>query len=53
MGKAVTEMIKHEGILRELEPKNGKGSYEGFLCFLMNVLEACIRHPDGTWEAHR
>jgi hypothetical protein len=37
----------------EFEPGNGWGSYESFVEFVENVLEACLKYPDGTIVVYR
>lgn len=50
---AIIDMVKHSKSIRELEPPNSWGSYEGFLQFLIEVLGACERHPKKRWRADR
>ena len=51
--EAIIAMLEHKDSLRELEPENGWGSYEGFLAFLIAVREGCIRNPNEKWRACR
>ena len=41
-------MIEHESKMRDLEPDNGWGSYEGALEYLQRIRSMCIEHPAGT-----
>lgn len=46
---AVARFVEQEEELRKLEPSNGWGTYEGALSYLRDCLEACRRHPLGTF----
>lgn len=36
-----------------LNPDNGWGSYEGFLEFIGDLMQACIDNPNSVWESSR
>lgn len=36
--------------LRELEPDNGWGSFDGALAFVSNLIAASLRNPDDLWD---
>lgn len=40
-------MAEHETEMRELEPANGWGSYDGAIRYLSRILGACELHPRG------
>lgn len=50
---AIVCLVKHSEIFRKMEPKNKWGSFNGFVAFLLVVLEACERNPTLTWRAYR
>jgi hypothetical protein len=51
--KAIEEMLSKPAKMKKFQPANGWGSYEGFLQFLKDVLEACKECPDGVWRSFR
>jgi hypothetical protein len=36
-----------------LNPKNGWGTYEGFVACIEKLIELCKKYPDGIWRADR
>lgn len=50
---AVSVMKKSPKRFKKHNPKNGWGSYEGFLSFLEEYLVACVKHPDAAVRADR
>lgn len=51
--EAIRLMNDHADSLRELEPKNGWGSYQGFLEYLKALRDACLRYPESVWRSWR
>lgn len=51
--EAARLFIRLENELRPLEPTNGFGTYKHFLSTLHNMRDACVFHPDWTWEVSR
>lgn len=51
--KGICIMISKRKSLLKYEPKNGWGSYDSFLKFLIKYKEACEDHPDYIIEASR
>lgn len=51
--KAINEMIRKKKFMVTLEPKNGWGSYIGFLDFLNQIYRASLDYPDSIWSADR
>lgn len=43
-------MEDNEASMREMEPDNGWGSYEGALEFVGELILAAIRNPDEIWD---
>jgi hypothetical protein len=39
-------LVAHPDEMRELEPKNGWGSYETALQFLREIYDTCLDHPE-------
>lgn len=50
---AIEILRNNSPLFRKMEPKNKWGSYEGFLAFLKEVFDACMRHPYAIWRAYR
>lgn len=50
---AIVYMVQHKRELEDLNPKNGWGSYAGFLEFLFKINTACEEHPDLVWSSWR
>lgn len=46
-------MITNKQLLRKLEPSNGWGSYDGFLSYINDCIQACVDYPKSRWEACR
>ena len=46
-------MEKNKDELKNLEPPNGWGSYQGFYDFITKCIQACIDNPKLIWEAWR
>jgi hypothetical protein len=51
--KAIKKFKSNKKSLEKLNPPNGWGSYNQFLEFLEDVLDACKRYPNSKWEAWR
>ncbi len=45
---AVTKMELDEAALREMNPENGWGDYEGALVFLRKIATGCAMHPKAS-----
>lgn len=45
LNEGVRYMEDHPAEMRELEPSNGWGSYEGALKYLRGIRDACAEHP--------
>jgi hypothetical protein len=43
-------MEDHEARLREMEPDNNWGSFDGALMFVNKLILASIKNPDEIWE---
>lgn len=43
----------HPEKFKEYNPKNGWGSYEGFVKFVYDYWQACLEHPDSEIRASR
>lgn len=50
---AYRDAVEREAELRALEPANRLGTYEAFLNFIKNYLNACIQHPDAVIRVTR
>lgn len=48
----VSEMVSNPSTYKELNPKNGWGSYEGFTKFLFDFAEECSKYPNATVSIH-
>lgn len=46
-------MEEHREEMITLEPKNGWGSYDGFLEFINKCIDACLKNPKLVWESWR
>lgn len=44
--EGIRYMVEHSDEMRDLEPDNGWGSYEGAFRYLRKLRDACARHPD-------
>ena len=51
--KGICIMVSKRKSLLRYEPKNGWGSYDSFLKFLIEYKKACEDHPDYIIEASR
>ena len=47
------ELLDNPDKYKKLNPKNGWGSYDGFVKFVQDYLAACKEHPDGEISAYR
>jgi hypothetical protein len=47
------KLKNNEHELVKMNPKNGWGSYEGFLEFISKLIQASIKYPDDVWSASR
>lgn len=43
-------MVINSEALKELNPPNGWGSYEGALALVHKLIEASLTHPDDLWK---
>ena len=51
--KAIIAMEEKPEKFKALNPKNGWGNYNGFLEWLMELLDACREYPDAKIETNR
>lgn len=52
LGEAIRYMHEHAGELRELNPDNGWGDYEGALSLLQRISGWCAEAPDARLTVH-
>lgn len=50
---AIVYISTHRKELEPMNPKNGWGSYSGFLEFLFKINDACEQNPDLVWSSWR
>jgi hypothetical protein len=44
--RGLKDLVDHPAKYKAFDPVNGWGSYDGFVKFTANVLDACVREPD-------
>lgn len=53
LSQALHELKSNPERFKALNPKNGWGTYEGFVEFLYSLLETCYKYPEAEIESSR